>query len=92
MSFYGMTIEEYRRMPHEDLMGLWHAITVLEARDQLQRLRVQDWPKLKETTRKKYHSELSKEAYPQSLKKVDGKVMSTAEFASFIASGGKKRG
>jgi hypothetical protein len=93
MSFYGLSLKEYRKLTVEDRAGLWMAITVIEARDQLQRLQVADWPNMKNPARKKAHRELHAQGYPPHLlEERDGKVMSTEEFASFIASGGKKRG
>lgn len=93
MRFYGMSLKQYRTLTMEDCEGLWQAITVLEAREELLRLHAMDWPNTKKEHRNRRHRELKVQGYPPHLsQEVQGRQVSTAEFAAFIASGGKKRG
>lgn len=87
-----MSLKEYRALSMTDSEGLWQAITVIEAREELIRLNAMDWPNAKKESRNKRHRELKMQGYPPHLNQdVGGKQVSTAEFAAFIASGGKKR-
>ena len=83
--FYGWTLAEVLALDIDTFEQMWLAVTTLEAREMLNQMTANDWPKMKESARKKLHSELSKEAYPASLKPT--KVISNAELARVLGGG-----
>lgn len=60
-----MELENYDK---ETLIGMWQAITVLEAQDQLRMMGLMDWPNMKKNNRQKIHRDLHRLAYPSSAK------------------------
>jgi len=51
---------------------LWEAITQIEAEQVLIQLQVESWPHMKQSSRDKWHRQLSKQAYPSQFDKTKG--------------------
>ena len=64
MQFYGMSLREVEGLTAEEDEMLWQAITVIEARDALLRLKIASFPHMKRAHQEKIHRELHKAAYP----------------------------
>lgn len=90
MRFYGMSLQHYRALTARDAEGLWQAITVIEAREQLVQYKAADWPSLKKTERSKQHKELHRNAFPASLRNTNGPIQTTADLAAVLARGSKR--
>ena len=64
-------------MDGEQLDGYWRAITVIEAQQTLQAMRIADYPYQKKEERLKFHKEMTKAAY---LRRDEArKVLTTTE-------------
>ena len=42
----------------------WQAMTVIDAQDMIMKMRIQDWPHMKQEKRSEYHRQLFRLAYP----------------------------
>lgn len=80
--FYGWTNEQLQQLDVDEFNDYWHAITIIEAQEQLKRLSVADWPNLKKQSREKQHRQLHKDAYPASFNEV--KQINNADLAKIL--------
>lgn len=85
--FYGWTPDQIGALTVEDYEAYWRCITVLEAREVLVQLRVQDWSNMKDSDRKSFHGKIKTDAYPPTTKTDSGqklKKISNAELAKIL--------
>lgn len=68
-------------MPMRVALEYYEAITMIEARDNLVKMSIQDFPNLKPDARAKSHKQMSKLAYPNSEEK-------TLKFSDFAKEAG----
>lgn len=56
-------------MDYADALEFYEAITVIEAQDMLVAMKLADWPRAKPESRKQFHRETRKLAYPVGMQK-----------------------
>lgn len=62
--FYKIGINDALNLGTDVFMGLWDSITILEAQDQLSKLKASDYPNWKPKDRKQYHKWVYDRAFP----------------------------
>ena len=87
--FYGWTHEEIQGMDYAVAVKYWKAINVIQAREYLVNMNVQDYPRMKKDARKQFYKDMRKQAYPRHLQK----TMDYDEFArkAGLINGGRTR-
>lgn len=83
--FYGWTNDQIEDLPIDLFENYWSAITVIEAQEMLKNLTIQDWTKMKNSSREKLHRQLHRDAYPASFNEV--KQVSNDELAKILGGG-----
>jgi len=56
-------------MPNDYVNMLWQAIDILDARELLVKMTIQDWPNMKPSARQSLHKKIYKTAYPKVKKR-----------------------
>lgn len=80
---YGWTHQEIMSMPYVRAVEYYEAVTVIEAQQCLVEMNVSDYPRMNGDSRRKFHREMKKKAYPQGLQQ----EMSFEDFARIMTDG-----
>lgn len=83
-SFYGWSHEYIEEMDYGIALEYYEAISVIEAQDALINMKVVDHPRANAESRKKFHRDMKKVAYPQGLQR----EMEFEEFIEVMRDGG----
>lgn len=81
-------MRDLKALPTPEVEELWQAITLLEAQETLEKLKVGVYPKMKASAQRRLHSAVHKEAYPSSLYKPKNSI-TAKELAERLSIGGK---
>lgn len=74
-----------KQLSFDDFADAWEAITVIEARDQLNKIDVACYPKSKKESREQMNRQLHEQAYPASFK--EPVQMTNSGLAKLLAKG-----
>jgi len=67
--FYGWSHKEISEMPYSKAKKYWKAINVLQAREYLVDININNYHRFKTDSKKRFYSDLRKQAYPAHLEK-----------------------
>lgn len=68
-SFYGWTNEYIEKMAYSDAVEYYGAIAVIEGQEALLKMKIADYPRMKDEDRRKFFRDIRKQAFPQGLQK-----------------------